>query len=98
MAAASQYIFDYVAGINVTAGSVVTSAAVLAHPTVAAYITANPGVKLAIQLLTDNVKVSINKSDAVTFMRGDMAYVNSSKTWHFSNDAEISVMSVVNMV
>lgn len=98
MAAASSYIYDYICGINVPAGTVMASSDVLAISQVVTYLAANPTAKLAVQLLTASAKISINASDYVAFIRGDMAYVNGTKTWMFANDCDMAVVSIINMV
>lgn len=88
MAQATNYIYDYKAGISIKAGDVV-----LSNDVITAYGTDS---KVVI-LLTDNVKISINGTDAVAFMRNDVSYIGADKTWTFANDCEVAIAKIVDL-
>lgn len=88
MAQMTNYAISYIAGMVIPAGTTKTSAQILAlYPT----------AKI-IQMLSDNVRISINATDAVTFNRGDFAYIGASQSWTFTNTCEVAIGIVVNVV
>lgn len=87
MAQPTQYIYDYLGGKSIKANDIFTSTDIT---------TQFPTAKI-VEMRTDNVKVSINGTDATTWMRGDVAYVNAGRTWVFLNDCEIAVATLVNL-
>lgn len=88
MSQPTQYIYDYLGAKSIKANEILTSADILAL-----YPTAK-----VVEMRTDNVKVSINATDATVWMRGDRAYVNSGRTWAFLDDCEIAIATLVNLV
>lgn len=87
MAQPTNYVFNYIGGKQVHAGDVLTSDAILAL---------DATIKV-IQLRSDNVRVSINGTDAVPFKTDDIAYVIAGKTWTFLNDAELAYGNIINL-
>lgn len=87
MAKPTNFIYDYIGGRGIKANEIYTSADILAQ---------FPTAKI-VEMRTDGVKVSINGTDATTWMRGDVAYVNADRTWVFLNDCEVAIATLVDL-
>ena len=85
MAQPSAYVYDYLVGIAVDAGTTYTYAQIAAL---------SPTAKI-VQMLTDNTKISISGTDSITFNKGDYAYISAGKTWTFNTKCEIALVNLV---
>lgn len=88
MAQPTNYVFNYIGGMSIKAGTILKSDDLLAI---------NANIKV-VQLRSKSVKVGINNTDAVTFEMGDYAYVEAGKIWHFLENAEVAYGQIINAV
>lgn len=89
MALDTNYVMNYLAGVNIPAGTTKTTAQLTA---IAA------GAKV-FQVMNDGgVRIAINGSDGVHFPKGSSLFITAAYNWTFANNCEIALCVAVSAV
>lgn len=90
MSQPTNYIYDIVLTMHATVGKTYTSAEILAM----APVGTAPKVMI---LLSDTAAIGVGGGDAVTWGRGDTAYLVTGRSWTFTTGAEMALAQLVNL-
>lgn len=90
MAQPAQFAFDIVLTLHVQAGKTYNSADILA------LAPAGTTPKVVI-LQSDEAMIGVNSGDAITWHRGDYAYIVSGRLWTFTTHADLALAQLVNL-
>lgn len=91
MSQPTQYIYDVVLTMKVTVGKTYTSAEIIA------LAPAGTTPKVII-LLSNTAMIGVGGGDAVTWARGDSAYLVTGRSWTFTTSAELALAQLVNLL